>query len=214
MHSYTGGDFKLSQCSFAFLRVLGPLDGGGLVTKSCLTPATPWTIACQAPLSMGFSKQEHWSGLPFPSPGDLPNPGNEPGSSALQADSLPTELWAAYHNIHFAAPRIKGPLNYAKSTLPMLYQCGNKVWNDSTSVYNVVSVQFCCSVVSDSLWLHGLQHARLPCPSPTPGAGGLASILSPLLRSTAQKKDPFQDMTAHWQCIWSPKSNDGDAQRE
>ena len=46
----------------------------------------PWTVTCQAPLSMGFSNQEYWSGLPFPSPGDLPNPGIEPGSPALQAD--------------------------------------------------------------------------------------------------------------------------------
>ena len=45
--------------------------------------ATPWTVANQAPLSMGFSRQEYWSGLPFPSPGDLPNPGIEPGSPAL-----------------------------------------------------------------------------------------------------------------------------------
>ena len=42
--------------------------GGGLVAKLCLTLATPWTAACQAPLSMGFSRQEYWSGLPFPSP--------------------------------------------------------------------------------------------------------------------------------------------------
>ena len=67
-------------------------SGGGLVTKSCLTVATPWTVACQAPLSMGFSRQEYWSGLPFPSLGDLPGPGMELGSSALQADSLLTEL--------------------------------------------------------------------------------------------------------------------------
>ena len=53
---------------------------------------TPWTMALQAPLSVGFSKQEHWSGLPFPPPGDLPDPGIEPGSPALQADSLLTEL--------------------------------------------------------------------------------------------------------------------------
>ena len=52
---------------------------------------TPWIIAPQAPLSMGFSRQEHWSGLPFPSPGDHPNPGMTPGSPALQADSLPSE---------------------------------------------------------------------------------------------------------------------------
>ena len=64
----------------------------GLVTKLCLTLAILWTIACQAPLSMGFSRQEYWSGLPFPSPGDLSDPGIEPRSPALQADSLPTDL--------------------------------------------------------------------------------------------------------------------------
>ena len=53
--------------------------------------ATPWTVAYQAPPSMGFSRQQCWSGLPFPSPGDLPNPGIEPGSPALQADTLPSE---------------------------------------------------------------------------------------------------------------------------
>ena len=52
---------------------------------------TPWTLAHQAPLSMGFTRQEYWSGLPFPSPGDLPDPGMEPGSPALQADSI---VWA------------------------------------------------------------------------------------------------------------------------
>ena len=63
-----------------------------LVAQSCLTLATPWTLTCQAPLSVGFSRKEHWSGLPFSSPGDLPEPGIEPRSPALQADSLPTEL--------------------------------------------------------------------------------------------------------------------------
>ena len=56
--------------------------------------ATTWTVACQASLSMGFPSQKYCSGLPFPSPGDLPNPGIEPTSlvsSTLQADSLPTE---------------------------------------------------------------------------------------------------------------------------
>ena len=66
--------------------------GGGLVTKLCLTLGTPWTIACQAPWSMGFSRKEYWSGLLFPSPGDLPDPGIKPGSPALQTDSLLTEL--------------------------------------------------------------------------------------------------------------------------
>ena len=56
--------------------------------------AIPWTVAHQAPLSMGFSRQEYWTGLPFPSPGDRPDPGIkgiEPGSPAVQADSLATE---------------------------------------------------------------------------------------------------------------------------
>ena len=53
--------------------------------------ATPWTVAYQAPLSMGFSRQKYWNGLPFPSPGDLPYPGIEPGSPALQTDALPSE---------------------------------------------------------------------------------------------------------------------------
>ena len=53
--------------------------------------ATPWTVAHKAPPSMGFSRQEYWSGLPFPFPGDLPNPGIEPRSSSLQADALTSE---------------------------------------------------------------------------------------------------------------------------
>ena len=63
-----------------------------LVTSSCLSLCDP--MHCSPPgshLSMGFSRQEYWSGLPFPSPGDLPNPGIKLGSSALQADSLPAE---------------------------------------------------------------------------------------------------------------------------
>ena len=53
--------------------------------------STTWTVAHQAPLSMGFSRQEHWSGLPFPSPEDLHSPGIKPKSPALQATSLPSE---------------------------------------------------------------------------------------------------------------------------
>ena len=67
---------KLSQCCL----LTG--SGGDLVTKLCLTLATPQTVAfCQAPLSIGFSRQEYWSGLPFSSPGDLPNSGIKPGST-------------------------------------------------------------------------------------------------------------------------------------
>ena len=61
------------------------------VTQLCLTLCDPWTIACQAPLSMAFSRQEYWSGLPFPSPGHLPEPGIEPASPALAAGFFTTE---------------------------------------------------------------------------------------------------------------------------
>ena len=61
------------------------------VTQSCLILCDAWTGASQAPLSMEFSRQEYCSGLPCPSPGDLPDPGIKPRSPALQADSLPSE---------------------------------------------------------------------------------------------------------------------------
>ena len=66
-------------------------DGGCLVPKSCLILVTPWIIARQAPLSIRVPREEYWSELLFPSPGNLPDPWIEPGSSALQEDSLPTE---------------------------------------------------------------------------------------------------------------------------
>ena len=84
-------------------------------------------VACMAPLSMGFFRQKYRNVLPFPSPGDLPDPGIKPWSPTLQVDSLLSE-----------------PLQFSL-------------------------VQFSCSVVSDSLRPHELQHARPPCPSPTPG---------------------------------------------
>ena len=62
---------------------------------------TPWTVAYQAPPSMGFSRQENWSGLPFPSPGNLPDPGIKPGSPALEADALTSEPpGKPYFNTH------------------------------------------------------------------------------------------------------------------
>ena len=70
-----------------------------LVTQSCLTLCDPMDCSHQAPLSIEFSRQEYWSGLPFPSPGDLPDPGTELRSPALQADSLPSEPPAKPCNI-------------------------------------------------------------------------------------------------------------------
>ena len=85
--------------------------------------ATPWTVAHQAPLSMGFSRQEYWSGLLFPSPGDLPKPGIEPGSPALQVDILtsepPGKPQIAYScmqnqptNIYFGGPMVWKTISY------------------------------------------------------------------------------------------------------
>ena len=63
---------------------------------------SPWTVAYEAPLSMEFSRQEYWSGLPFPSPGDLSDLGIEPGSPALQADTLPSEPQGKYNTLNIA----------------------------------------------------------------------------------------------------------------
>ena len=82
--------FKFLNLNFS--QIFNSFLGGDLV-KLCPILVTPWTVAQQAPLSMGFSRKGYWSGLQFPSPGDLPDPGITPGSPALQADSLPTELW-------------------------------------------------------------------------------------------------------------------------
>ena len=82
---------------FISLFILDPCPPGVIHTGKCVCClvmsdfVTSRTVSCQAPLSVEFSRQEHWSGLPFPSPGDLPNPGIKPRSPALQADSLPME---------------------------------------------------------------------------------------------------------------------------
>ena len=105
--------------------------------------ATPCTVAHQAPLSMEFSRQEYWSGLPFPTPRDLPDPGIKPLSPAF--------------------PALAGRFFTASATweVPHIFIVLHKIFS---------SVQFSSLVVSDSLRPHGPQHARLPCPSPSPGA--------------------------------------------
>ena len=89
---------------------------------------TPWTVARQAPLSMEFSRQEYWSGLPFPLPGDFPDLEIEPLAGRFFTTESPEK-----------------------------------------SMYQIRSDQISRSVVSDSLRPHESQHARPPCPSPTPG---------------------------------------------
>ena len=74
--------------------------------------ATPWTIAHQAPLSMEFSRQEYWNGLPFPPPGDLPDPGVEPRSLALQTDSLLSEPPGKHTSIRLTKIKKTNPTKY------------------------------------------------------------------------------------------------------
>ena len=82
------------------------------VTSVVSSSATPWTVAHQAPLSMGFSRQEYWSGLPYPSPGDLPNPGIEPSSPMSPALHFTTEP--------LGKPKLKArPHNYLDFLLPL-----------------------------------------------------------------------------------------------
>ena len=84
------GDTRPSQRHFSqqFIVDYPRASPGESVSCSAVSDSvTPWTVACQAPLSRGFSRQEHWSGLPCPPPRDLPDPRTEPGSPASQADS-------------------------------------------------------------------------------------------------------------------------------
>ena len=78
-------------CSWVGLCSLPVSESENEVAQLCPTLCDPWTVAHQAPPSMGFSRQEYWSGLPFSSPGDLPDPGIEPSSPTLQADYLLSE---------------------------------------------------------------------------------------------------------------------------
>ena len=131
--------------------------------------AIPWIVACPTPLSMEFPRQEYWSGLSFPSPGDLPDPRIKPRSPALQAGSLPTEPPGKppciYTQIYSFQIRFRCWLlqNIRYSSLcytHLLVIC---------FIYQIRSDQISRSVVSDSLRPHESQHARPPCPSPTPG---------------------------------------------
>ena len=122
---------------------------------------TPWTVADQAPRSMGFSRQEYWSGLPFPSPGDLPNPGSNLGFPHCR--------------------QILYQLNHKGS------QCENRINSKCVCVCMCVCVSVCVCIIlstsiererkiqfssvaqsySNSLRPHGLQQPRPPCPLPT-----------------------------------------------
>ena len=83
---------------------------------------TPWTVAHQTSLSMGFSRQEYWSGLLCPPPGDLPNPGIKPRSSALQADSLPSEKSIHLLSGHINRQRTPQTISWRRSKILVFYQ--------------------------------------------------------------------------------------------
>ena len=103
---------------------------------------TPLTVAHQAPLSMVFSRQEYWSGLPFPSPGDIPDPGIEPGSPELQADSLPSELSGEQR---YSSANGSGTTGHSQAKS----ESKHRPWKSESESVS-------CSVVSNSLQPHGL----------------------------------------------------------
>ena len=110
---------------------------------------------------MGFSRQEYWSGLPFPSPGALPDPGIKPRSPVLQADSLLSEPPESYHKV---IPKLKTQKDTISLNRKDMYLANLK----KKHTCNISSVQSSRSVMYDSLLPHGLQHSRPSCPSPTP----------------------------------------------
>ena len=113
---------------------------------SCMTLCDPWTVAYQAPPSMEVSRQEYWSGLPFPSPEDLPNPGIKPRSPMFQADALPSEPL--------------GKSLHSKTN----YQCGTMVLQKEAECINIVQprLRLCC------LSTHTLSKVSEPTPSLLP----------------------------------------------
>ena len=115
---------------------------------------TPWTVACQAPLSLGFSRPEYWSGLSFSSPGDLPDPGIQARFPALQADSF--TVWA----IREALVRTiaKGTLNI-KWSLLLLYGLAGEAWKECFIVPQI----YCHSKFLVPTGSHSLSNVRVLC---------------------------------------------------
>ena len=117
--------------------------------------ATPWTVARQAPPSTGFSRQECWSGLPFPSPGDLPDPGIKPESHTLQAGSLPSDPLGG---LNADKKQEAGIATLVFCSTGTFCHRSRSIARDQTYIL----LLFSRSVVFDSLQLHGPQHNYLP----------------------------------------------------
>ena len=116
--------------------------------------ATPWTVAHQAPLFMGFSRHEYWSGLPFPSPGDLADPGFGAGSPTLQLDSLPSEPPGNPH-VAFGDFLFFHPELFSGDSSILLH----------VSVVHFLIIFECCSMVwkYHGLFSHSLIEEHLSC---------------------------------------------------
>ena len=126
---------------------------------------TPWTVSHQAPLSMGFPRQEHWSGEPFPSPGDLSDPGIEPRSPALQVDSLPSESYRESPSSQTAPQKRSSTVEHQHTALHRT-NCGT---------YRLQGT-------GEAGWRSPLQPAQSPCGSP-------AVLSCPPVPLTAQVPD-------------------------
>ena len=145
--------------------------------------ATLWTIACQAPLSMGFPRQEYWSGFPFPSPGDIPDPGTEPASPVSCIGRQILYHWAPgkpfnrmllllllshFSHVWFCAT----PETAAHQAPPSLGYSRQGHWSGlpfPSPIHESEKWKWSCSVVSDSSRPHGLQPTRLLRPWDFPG---------------------------------------------
>ena len=134
---------------------------------------TPWTVAHQAPLSMGFPRQEYWSGLPFPSPEDLPNPGIKPMSPALAGGFFTTELpMLCYAKSLQSCLTLCDPRDGSHQAPPSLGFSRQELWSGlpfPSPMHESEKWKWSRSVVSDSLRPHGLQPTRLLHPWDFPG---------------------------------------------
>ena len=166
---------------------------------------TPWTISCQTPLSIGFSRQEYWSGLPFPPP-------KESTSNRTRASCFEGRLTT--YLLEGGKPRILIPRNFTVSIVvdrlkgsPQDFYCLvlKFMWNSLTLSCDR-TCQFSHSGVSDSLWPHELQHIKLPCPSTTPRACSNSHSLSqwchPTISSSVVPFSCFQSFPASGSFQW------------
>ena len=138
--------------------------------------AAPWTVAYKAPQSMEFSRQEYWSGLPFPFPGNLPNPGIKPAflmSPALACEFFITSAtWEAaiYFSKSLHQSYKEHLVGYGNLLQGLFLTQGSNLRLRCRQIpYPLTLLGSPNSVVCDSSWPHGLQHSMLPCPFLSPG---------------------------------------------